>query len=795
MVSAAKVSTVRILGTHGVPAAYGGFETAAQNVGQYLRDHGWRVIVYCQVPGVGPIETDEWQGLHRVRIPEPRDGWLGTSSFDLKSVRHALRHRGPREAWLTFGYNTGVFDIVPRLRGIPNVINMDGMEWTRARWGLAKQGILLCNERIAGLVGDVLIADHPEIARYLKRHFGSRRVTTIAYGAHEVVSAPTAPAIELGLVPGNYAIVVCRPIPENSILEIVSAWSQRRRDKSLLVVGPYTDTDPYHRKVIAAASSEIIFPGAIFDTMRLSALRFHAALYLHGHTVGGTNPSLVEAMAASNPVVAHDNQYNRWVAGTGNAYFSSENNLATLLDELLDDSQRLAAMGEFSRDRYRAEFTWERIGDQYEQALLSALSKADESRFSVSPAAARTMPSTATERRRDPEGSSRVVNVAVVGLGKMGLSHLSMINAHPSARVVGVCDATKYLRDVLNKYTGVPTYADFAGMLDQAKPDAVIIATPTHLHGSMVREALERGIHVFCEKPLYTDPAESVALTALAAERNVVTQVGYHNRFVASFGEVRRLLNLGAIGPVNTALAEAYGPVVLKPSGQSWRSQRTTGGGSLYDYAAHPLNLLTWYLGEPVGVSGGALTSVFSAEIDDAVAATMYYPTGTAQLCVNWSDESQRKMTTKITLWGTHGRIYADRQEIQVYLRDTAPIPDGYRAGWNVRYTTDMAEAPWFYLRGEEYSAQLDAFVQRASVGKTEGENDFASATLTDRVLAAISDDAARQVVPIGSGDGNAIPRGGGVAVRQPTRIGRVAGLLRNGASPTVRAKRERISG
>ena len=380
---AEQVPTVRILGTHGVPAAYGGFETAAENVGRYLRDHGWRVIVYCQVPGAGPTEIDEWQGLQRVRIREPRDNWLGTASFDLKSIRHAMRHRGPGEVWLTFGYNTGVFDIVPRLRAIPNVINMDGMEWTRARWGFAKQGILLANERIAGVVGDVLIADHPEIARYLKRHFGSRRVTTITYGAHEVTSAPTAPAVELGLEPGRYAMVVCRPIPENSILEIVSAWSQRRRDRPLLVVGPYTDTDPYHREVIAAASSEVIFPGAIFDTKRLSALRFHAALYLHGHTVGGTNPSLVEAMAAGNPVVAHANEYNRWVAGTGNAYFTGESDLAELLDGLLTDRQRLAAMGEFSRNRYHAEFTWEHVGDQYERALLSAMNKTDKPRFAL----------------------------------------------------------------------------------------------------------------------------------------------------------------------------------------------------------------------------------------------------------------------------------------------------------------------------------------------------------------------------------------------------------------------------
>ena len=95
-------------------------------------------------------------------------------------------------------------------------------------------------------------------------------------------------------------------------------------------------------------------------------------------------------------------------------------------------------------------------------------------------------------------------------------------------------------------------------------------------------------------------------------------------------------------------------------------------------------------------------------------------------------------------MWGTHGRIYADRQELHVYLRDTAAIPEGYRPGWNVRYTTELTEAPWFYLRGEEYSAQLDAFVRRVRTGEVEGLNDFASATVTDQVLALIGRDALR---------------------------------------------------
>lgn len=362
-----------------------------------------------------------------------------------------------------------------------------------------------------------------------------------------------------------------------------------------------------------------------------------------------------------------------------------------------------------------------------------------------------------------------MIDVGVVGLGKMGLSHLAMITAHPDVNVVGVCDAAGYLLDVLAKYTGVHTFKDLDRMLDEAHPQALIIATPTHLHAGMIGAAIERGIHVFCEKPLVIDPAESAMLTDAAAARGLVTQVGYHNRFVGAFREVRRLLELDAIGPVSTAVAEACGPVVLKPSGHTWRSQRSTGGGCLYDYAAHPLNLMTWYLGAPQAVSGSQLTSIFSAQIDDAVATTLHYANGTAQLTANWSDESQRKMTTTVTLWGPHGRIHADRQEIQVYLRDTAPVPEGYRVGWNVRYTTELTEAPWFYLRGEEYSAQLDAFVRRIVEGSVDGENDFASAAVTDRVLSMISDDAARE--------GSRLTRTGAIRTQAPVRRGIGAAL------------------
>lgn len=361
-----------------------------------------------------------------------------------------------------------------------------------------------------------------------------------------------------------------------------------------------------------------------------------------------------------------------------------------------------------------------------------------------------------------------MARVAVVGVGKMGLSHLSLLRAHPQVEVAAICDSSGFMLDVLTKYTGVHGESDYATMLERVPLDAVVIATPTRSHHQMVRAALEKGLHVFCEKPLTLSAAESEDLAQLARARGLITQVGYHNRFVAAFGEVKRLLDADAIGEVTHVLAEAYGPVVLRSKSGTWRSRRSEGGGCLYDYAAHPLDLLAWYLGAPESVSGTVLGKVFSTEIEDEVYATLHYPAGrTAQLSVNWSDESHRKMTTRITLWGTTGRITADRQECQVYLRDTAVVPEGYRTGWNVRYTTDLTPPVWFYVRGEEYSAELDHFVQ-AVVGDTatatgQDRCDFTAAGVTDRAIELMIADAAQpRLAPI---VGVAQPRDRRVAV------------------------------
>lgn len=336
-----------------------------------------------------------------------------------------------------------------------------------------------------------------------------------------------------------------------------------------------------------------------------------------------------------------------------------------------------------------------------------------------------------------------MIRLGVIGLGKMGMSHYAMARPHPQVEIAGICDSSAYALGILQKYTGVPTYSDAEEMFDKGACDAVIIATPSKTHRALAEAAMRRGIHVFCEKPLTLSQADAEALSAMAEATGVVTQVGYHNRFVATFALVERLLREEAIGTVGHVLGEAYGPVVLKPKGGTWRTKSTEGGGCVYDYAAHVINLLNWYIGTPERAEGSVLGRVFSRDTEDEVYSTLHFSEGrTAQISVNWSDESYRKMTTRVNIWGTEGRIFADRQECQVYLRRGANVPEGFEYGWNTRYVTDLTDPVWFYLRGEEYSAQLAYFVDRIGDPSLPPRNDFSTATQTDQTVQMIVDDA-----------------------------------------------------
>lgn len=362
--------SVALLGTRGIPANHGGFETAAQEVSEYLARAGWNVTVYCQLDGRGAIKEDTFGLSRRVLIPVPGDGWLSTIRFDARALLHAIRR--DYSVHLTFGYNTAFLNVLDVLARRPSVINMDGLEWARPRWSRLQRLGLRVNEWLAGILGTELIADHPVIAQSLERVAPHAKINMVPYGAYRHQVATMDKLKEFSLAEESYFLVVARPVPDNSILEIVRAFAAHP-SQTLVLVGRYRDSEPYENQVLQAATPNVQFLGAIYDQEALFELRAGALGYIHGHTVGGTNPSLVEALAAGNAVIAHDNVFNRWVASGAGLYFKSGQELARHVAALSESPELVRDLGAKALQRWRAEFSWDVIGDEYNAVLLKAL--------------------------------------------------------------------------------------------------------------------------------------------------------------------------------------------------------------------------------------------------------------------------------------------------------------------------------------------------------------------------------------------------------------------------------------
>lgn len=335
-----------------------------------------------------------------------------------------------------------------------------------------------------------------------------------------------------------------------------------------------------------------------------------------------------------------------------------------------------------------------------------------------------------------------MIKGAIIGLGKMGLSHTAIVSAHPDVNLVAVCDTSSLVLDAFKKFSKIKTYDDYKEMIDREALDFVLIATPTRFHYPMVKTALEKGLHVFCEKPFSLTVKEGEELVQLANSKWLVNQVGYHNHFIGTFRELKRLLQVGVLGDLVHFSGEAYGPVVVKEKGGTWRSKPEEGGGCLYDYASHVLNLIQEIVGRPVKASGSQLKCIYSKGVEDAVYGTLVLANGlSGQLSVNWSDETHRKMTTSITVIGKNGKIICDATEIKIFLKEASKA-EGLEKGWTIKYITDFAIPVNFYLRGEEYSAQIDHFIDCIKNKKQAEYNSFEQGLYTDKVVEMIIADA-----------------------------------------------------
>lgn len=356
-----------MLGTRGVPAAYGGFETAIEEIGRRLVAEGHEVTVYCRGAEGKPATH---LGMRLVHLPAARKKALETLSHTFLSVMHLLFSRRRHDVAFVFNAANAVFLPVLKLRRLPVAVHVDGLEWQRSKWGTWGRRYYRGAESLSVRWADALIADAQGIADYYTEEFGAT-TELITYGA-PILTSPAHDKLDAaGLTPRRYHLVVARFEPENHVLEIVRGYRRSGASLPLVVVGSAPYANEYISTIEAAAEGDdrIQLLGGVWDQDMLDQLYANAASYLHGHSVGGTNPSLLRAMGAGTPVIAFDVVFNREVLGVDGRYFATPDDVASLVvdheREWTDTPDAIAARGARIRDRAAAHYDWDDVTHSY----------------------------------------------------------------------------------------------------------------------------------------------------------------------------------------------------------------------------------------------------------------------------------------------------------------------------------------------------------------------------------------------------------------------------------------------
>lgn len=354
---------IAMIGTRGVPAQYGGFETAVEEIGARLAADGHRVTVYCR----NRDQTlTEYLGMELVSLPALRKRSLETLSHTGLSVAHAIRNR-PDAAVL---FNAGNAPYIPLLkaRHIPTAVHVDGLEWKRAKWQGAGARYYRWAEKRAARSGLALIADAQGIADHLRETYavGSH---VIPYGA-PILHPGTDRLETLDLSPQRYHLVVARLEPENHVDVIVRGYAGSASEHPLVVVGsaPYGDA---HIADIrrAAGGSDTRLIGAVWDQDLLNQLYAHSLSYLHGHSVGGTNPSLLRALGCAAPVTAFDVNFNREVTAGHARFFTDPDSVSTQIRADDADPNGAKERGRLGQEHAAVTYRWDDVAERYLRML------------------------------------------------------------------------------------------------------------------------------------------------------------------------------------------------------------------------------------------------------------------------------------------------------------------------------------------------------------------------------------------------------------------------------------------
>lgn len=356
---------IALLGTRGVPARYGGFETAVEEVGKRLVEAGHDVTVYCRTGNSGEsVDPQEHLGMKLVHLPAVKKSALETLSHTFFTSLHLLFQPRYDAYVLCNAANSPTLPLL-RLKGTPTAVHVDGLEWRRSKWGPIGQRYYRIAESLSVRWADALIADAYGIQCYYQDEFGA--VTEgIAYGA-PIVEPGSDKLGELGLAPREYHLVVARFEPENHVHLMIEGYLASNAQHPLIVVGstPYSDGYNEQLKELAAKSDKIRLVGGVWDQDLLDQLYANSLTYLHGHSVGGTNPSLLRAMGAGAHTIAYDVVFNREVVGPDAEFAADAAGIAAAIDRAEAYPARAEETGRALRERARLLYQWDDVAERY----------------------------------------------------------------------------------------------------------------------------------------------------------------------------------------------------------------------------------------------------------------------------------------------------------------------------------------------------------------------------------------------------------------------------------------------
>lgn len=357
--------SIGILGTRGIPNHYGGFEQFAQYLSLGLHERGHDVYVYNS--SRHPYQEEEWNGVHIIprKDPEHIIGTAGQFLYDLNCINDSRKRNF--DILLHLGYTSDSIWHWRWPRKTIHLMNVDGMEWKRSKYNKASRRFLRWAEALAARHSQVLIADSPRMQEYFSTTYG-KRPEFIPYGTEPFTAVDAGVPGKHRLTPSKYFLLVARMEPENNIEMIVRGYLAAQHEFPLLVLGN-TGNKFGSYLVNAYRHPSVLFAGSVYDQVELNNLRYYSARYFHGHSVGGTNPSLLEAMACGCSIAAHDNVFNKSVLQEDADYFSTAEHIATLInrppDAVLDQHRRLINM-----EKTRSVYSREKNIDDYERLML-----------------------------------------------------------------------------------------------------------------------------------------------------------------------------------------------------------------------------------------------------------------------------------------------------------------------------------------------------------------------------------------------------------------------------------------